>query len=352
MTMINEAIARTDRANMFKLIREFPAQVAEALEIGAKATVTMKVTGVKTIVVCGLGGSAIGGDLLRSYLAGEIKVPIIVNRHYTLPAFVGPDTLVIISSYSGNTEETNTAHREAIKRKARILCISSNGITEQLARKAKSPFIKVPGGLPPRAAVGYSFFPLLLALIKLGFIKSRPKDIKETLSLLQSKAAVYTLPDPAQNPALALANELKNRVVITYSSTERFDAINTRWRGQIAENAKSLAFGHVLPEMNHNELVGWKVLTEPMADMHVLFLRDAQDHPRVQIRMGITKDIIARQTEHCTEVWSEGKSLLARMFSLLYLGDWVSYYMAILHEVDPTPVAVINHLKTELGKVK
>lgn len=350
--MINEAIAQIDRANMFNLIREFPAQVAEALAIGTKATVKMRTAGVKNIVVCGLGGSAIGGDLLRSYLAGEIKVPIIVNRHYTLPAFVGPDTLVIISSYSGNTEETTTAHREAIKRKARILCISSNGITEQVAPKTKAPFIKVPGGLPPRAAVGYSFFPLLLALIKLGFIKSRPKDIKETLALLQSKAAVYTLPDPSENPALALAQELKNRVVITYSSTERFDAINTRWRGQIAENAKSLAFGHVLPEMNHNELVGWKVLTEPMAAMHVLFLRDKEDHPRVQIRMGITKEIIGRQTEHCTEVWSEGKSLLARMFSLLYLGDWVSYYMAILHSENPTPVAVIDHLKTELGKVK
>jgi glucose/mannose-6-phosphate isomerase len=350
--MINEAIAQVDKDNMFKLVRDFPVQVKEALAIGTKATVKMKVTGVKNIVVCGLGGSAIGGDLLKSYLAGEVKVPIIVNRHYTLPAFVGPDTLVIISSYSGNTEETNTAHREAIKRKARTLCISSNGITEQLARKTKAPFIKVPGGLPPRAAVGYSFFPLLLALIKLGFIKSRPKDIKETVALLEAKAEVYTLPDPAQNPALALAQELKNRVVITYSSTERFDAINTRWRGQIAENAKSLAFGHVLPEMNHNELVGWKVLKAPMAEMHVVFLRDKQDHARVQIRMNITKEVIAKQTEHCTEVWSEGTSLLTRMFSLLYLGDWVSYYMAILHEEDPTPVAVINYLKTELGKVK
>lgn len=124
---------------------------------------------------------------------------------------------------------------------------------------------------------------------------------------LGAKVVVYTLPDPAQNPALALAQELKNRLVITYSSTERFDAINTRWRGQIAENAKSLAFGHVLPEMNHNQLVGWKVLTEPMAEMHVLFLRDKQDHPRVQIRMDITKEIIARQTEHCTDVLERRK---------------------------------------------
>lgn len=350
--MINEAIAQIDRSNMQKLLRDFPLQVAEALEIGAKADVRMRVAGIRSIVLCGLGGSAIAGDLLRSYLADELKVPFIVNRHYTLPAFVGPETLVIISSYSGNTEETNAAQREAIRRKARTLCISSNGTTEQLARRSKAPLIRVPGGLPPRAAVGYAFFPLLLALIKLGLIKDRKKDIKETLTLLEEKADLYMSPDPAANPALALAMALRNRMVVCYSSTERFDAINTRWRGQIAENAKSLAFGHVLPEMNHNELVGWKVLTDTMADAHVVFLRDSGDHPRVRIRMDITKEVIGKHTEHCTEVWSEGKSLLARMFSLLTLGDWVSYYMAILHEVDPTPVAVINHLKTELGKIQ
>ena len=138
---------------------------------------------------------------------------------------------------------------------------------------------------------------------------------------------------------------------MVYSSTERFDAVNTRWRGQIAENGKALAFGHVLPEMNHNELVGWKALRNQMSEMHVIFLRDRMDHPRVQLRMEITRKLIGEYTGHITEIWSEGRSLLARIFSLVYLGDWVSFYLAILHREDPTPVAVIDYLKQELGKI-
>jgi glucose/mannose-6-phosphate isomerase len=348
--MTSEDITKIDISGMQTLLREFPNQVREALAIGEQAPLRMRTAGIRNIVMCGLGGSAIGGDLLRSYLAGELSVPFAVNRHYTLPKYVGPDTLVIISSYSGNTEETTTAHREALRRKARILCVSSNGITEQLARRGKSPFIKVPGGLPPRAALGYSFFPLLLALIRLGFIKSRPKDIAETVASLDAGAQRYAGLDPATNPALALAQKLHHRIAICYSSTERFDAVNTRWRGQIAENAKALSFGHVLPEMNHNELVGWKVLENEMREMVVVFLRDKDDYKRVQMRMDLTKEIISRYTEHVEEVWSEGKSVLARMFSLIQLGDWVSFYLAILHGENPTPVAVIDYLKQSLAQ--
>jgi glucose/mannose-6-phosphate isomerase len=138
---------------------------------------------------------------------------------------------------------------------------------------------------------------------------------------------------------------------VLYSSGERFDSVNTRWRGQIAENAKSLAFGHVLPEMNHNELVGWKVLTEQMREMQIIFLRDKNDHPRVRVRMDITKGMLGEHTHRITEVWSEGSSLLARMFSLIYLGDWVSFYLAALHGEDPSPVAVIDSLKQELATI-
>jgi glucose/mannose-6-phosphate isomerase len=348
--MTPEDISRIDRSNMFALLRDFPAQVREALVIGANADIRLRTTGIRNIVVCGLGGSAIGGDLLRSYLATELRIPFSVNRMYTLPKYVGPDTLVIISSYSGNTEETNAAHREALKRKAKILCISSNGTTEKLAARARSPFVKIPGGLPPRTALAYSFFPLLLALVQLGFIKSRQKEIKETLALLDTKAGLYTSSDQTTNPAIVLAERLQHRIVICYSSTERFDTVNTRWRGQIAENGKALAFGHVLPEMNHNELVGWKVLEQEMREMQVILLRDKEDHPRVQMRMGITSEVLARFTDRVTEVWSEGNGLLARLFSLIYLGDWVSYYLAILHGEDPTPVAVIDYLKTSLAR--
>lgn len=349
--MTFEEIFIIDTSNMYSLIKKFPQQVEEAVRIGTTARVKLNVRSIENITLCGLGGSAIGGDLLKSYLAGELKVPFLVNRHYTLPKFVGRKSLVIISSYSGNTEETTTAFREAIKRRAKILCISSGGEVAKLAKKRKAPLISIPGGLPPRAALGYSFFPLLITLGKLGLIKNKSREINETLALLKQKSDEYGNPDPSSDKAFQLAEQLRGRIGIVYSSTERFDAVATRWRGQMAENGKSLMFGHVLPEMNHNELVGWKMLTEQMREMQVMFLRDKDDHRRVRVRMDITKGVIAEHTEHVTEVWSEGTSLLARMFSLVYLGDWVSFYLAIFHGIDPTPVKVIDYLKHELSKV-
>lgn len=349
--MTFEEIFSVDTSNMYNLIKQFPAQVKEAVAIGNSVNLKPKGRGIENVVLCGLGGSAIGGDLLRNYLAGELPFPFLVNRTYTLPRFVGPKSLVIISSYSGNTEETNAAHREALKRRARVLCISSNGATEKLARARKTPLIKIPGGLPPRAALGYSFFPLLIALNKIGLIKSKQRDIKETLAMLEEKAVQYGTPDPSTNRALELAELLRGRIGVVYSSTERFEAINTRWRGQVAENGKSLLFGHVLPEMNHNELVGWKVLAEEMRNLQVFFLRDKDDHRRIAYRMDITKQIIAEHTSRIAEVWSDGTSLLTRMFSLVYLGDWMSFYLAILNAQDPTPVQVIDHLKLELAKL-
>jgi len=275
---------------------------------------------------------------------------LFVNRYYRLPRFVGPDTLVIISSYSGNTEETVAAHQDALRRRARILCISANGTTERLAHTRKSPLIKVPGGLQPRAALGFSFFPLLIAISKMGFVRGKARDIRETVDLLDAKAAEYSDPTDQSNRAVALAQLLRHRLGVFYSSTDRFDSVNTRWRGQMAENAKTLAFGHVLPEMNHNEIVGWKTLETLMRGIQVIFLRDKEDHPRVQKRIDVTRAILGAHTDHITEVWSEGTSLLTRIFSLVHLGDWVSLYLAVLHGVDPTPVEAINRLKEELAK--
>jgi glucose/mannose-6-phosphate isomerase len=349
--MTFEEIFAIDTSNMYSLIKKFPEQVEEAVRIGNTSKVKLDVRGVETIVLSGLGGSAIGGDLLKSYLASELMVPFIVNRHYVLPEFVGRRSLVIISSYSGNTEETTTAFKEAMKRGAKILCISSGGDVEKTARKKRIPLIKIPGGLQPRAALGYSFFPLLITLARLGFFKSKAREINETIALLKEKSDEYGVPDSASNKAFQLAEQLRGRLSVAYSSTERFDAVATRWRGQIAENGKSLAFTHVLPEMNHNELVGWKTLAEQMREMQVIFLRDKNDHPRVKVRMDITKRVLAEHTAHIAEVWSEGTSPLARMFSLVYLGDWVSFYLAILQGIDPTPVKVIDYLKEELSKV-
>ncbi|MGB2867231.1 MAG: bifunctional phosphoglucose/phosphomannose isomerase [Bacteroidota bacterium] len=347
-----EDIRRLDPKGMYQWIKDFPVQVERAVQIGKVAKVKLNTKGIEAIVLTGLGGSAIGGDLIRSYLSGELSIPFLVNRHYVLPEFVGKRTLVIVSSYSGNTEETIAAHRDAVRRKAKVLCISTGGETKKLAMKYKQPWIEIPPGLSPRAALGYSFFPLLIALSKLGFIKSQEKAIKETITLLKQKSIVYGNVDALENTPLQLAQQLKGRLPIIYSPTEHFDAINLRWRGQMAENAKQLSYGHVLPEMNHNELVGWKVLTDLMKNCHVIFLKDKGTHKRVAIREGITKQIVARYAADVTEVWSEGTSLLARMFSVVHFGDWVSYYLAILNNQDPEPVEVINYLKSELAKVK
>jgi len=350
--MTFEEIYAVDTSNMYGLLKGAPAQARAAVAIGKATPLRLNTRGIEQIVVCGLGGSAIGGDLLRSYLAGELTIPLAVNRNYTLPRYVGRQTLVIVSSYSGNTEETIAAHREARKRKAKVLCISSGGATAAAARTHRTPLITIPGGLPPRAALFSSFFPLLLALSRLGFIGSKLRDINETIALLQEKAEAYGIPDPDTNPALRIASLLQHRIGVIYSSTERFDAVSIRWRGQIAENAKSLCFGHVLPEMNHNELVGWRSLTPQMREMQVLFLRDRQDHPRIAARADITREVVGRYTPNVADIWSEGRSLLARIFSLVTMGDWVSYYLAILHHQDPTPVEVIDELKSRLAAIK
>ncbi len=344
-------VERYDKSGMRRLIAGFPQQVKDALAIAQRAPMPKGVKSVENIVLTGLGGSAIAGDLLRSYLAPELKIPFIVNRHYVLPEFVGPRTLVIVSSYSGDTEETVAAHHEARKRRANVLCISTGGETARLAQKFRQPLIRIPKGLPPRAALGYSFFPLLTALVRMKLIRPRPGDLKETISLLDRASKRYSSLDPRKNFVLQIAQRLYGKLPVIYSAADRFDTVNLRWRGQMEENAKVLAYGNVLPEMNHNELVGWKVLQRQMSEIAVIFLRDRQDHKRVKVRMEITKSIVKEFSGSTTEVMSEGKSLLARMFSLIHKGDWVSFYLAILNGMDPTPVKVIDYLKWELGKI-
>ncbi|MBI5475276.1 MAG: bifunctional phosphoglucose/phosphomannose isomerase [Ignavibacteriales bacterium] len=336
---------------MHRLIAEFPKQIENAVKIGNKYKPVYKKSQINSILFNGLGGSAIGGDLLRSYLAEVLSVPFVVNRHYSVPDFVNDKTLSLVSSYSGNTEETIAAHAEVNKRKAKTVCICSGGKIEETALKTKQSLITIPGGLPPRAALGYSFFPTLIALSKMKLIPPQGKYIEETVKLLKKKSKIYSALSDS-NPAFQLAKQLFTKLPVLYSSADRFDVVNLRWRGQIAENAKQLAFGHVIPEMNHNELVGWKSLRRVMEeDIVVLFLRDKEDHERIKIRMEITKGIVEQYASKIIEVHSEGKSLLARIFSLVYLGDWVSYYLAILNGIDPTPVKVIDYLKNELGKV-
>ena len=343
----SEMIKKLDKSDMLGLLLGLGEQFKKAKNIGAAFDVAgISTDGIETIVFTGLGGSAIGADVIRSYAAGEIKVPIIVNRNYTLPSFVNENTLLFASSYSGNTEETLSAYKKAKEKKARIVAISSNGTLEKLAKENDIPFIKIPAGLPPRCALGYSFIPPMLALCKMGFIENKEKDIDEAAEVLNSlKNELGADKSSDSNMAKKIALMLQRKYPIIYGANDHVDVITTRWRGQLAENSKHLASTHVFPEMNHNEIVGWDFPTELMSQFVVIFLRDKDDHKRVALRMDVTKDILDKKGIKTVEVFSKGKGLLSRMMSLIYIGDMMSFYLAILNGIDPTPVDRVSYLK-------
>ncbi len=347
-----EEIKQIDRDDMLGNLENFPRQCEEAVKIGDKLSLREDYSGIDNIVITGLGGSAMGGDILSSYLADELRLPVYVNRDYFLPAFVDENSLVVTVSYSGNTEETLSAYTIAVERKAKIIGITSGGKLLTLCRDSGRPAVVVPGGLPPRAALGYLFFSALIIMKKLSFIKDKTEEIGETIELLEDLAVEYSPASAlSSNPAKALACDLQGKLPIIYSASRRLGVITARWRTQINENSKSLIFNHVFPEMNHNEIVGWgggpRELTKNFA---VVVLRDSDDYERIKKRIEITKKVIANEPAFIREVHSRGKGLLARLFSLIYLGDFVSFYLACLYEVDPTPVERIAILKRELAK--
>ena len=343
--------AEVDISGMYRLIKNFPQQASEAVKIAKSSGIKLSLAKIRNVVITGLGGSAIGGDILRSYSADQIGVPILVNRSYTLPQFVGKNSLVVVSSYSGGTEETISAYAQARKKGAQILVISSGGKIGEIAANLHHNWIKIPGGQPPRAALGYSFLAMLTAFKMVGLLKSRPAELKETLSLLRQLSDEYS--DYKINPLpMQIAEQLLTKLPIVYSSAERFDAVNFRWRSQLSENAKTVAYGNLFPEMNHNEIVGYSNASDPTSKFCVIYLRDRGDYPRIAARFSFVKEIIGPYCSNQIEIHSRGKSLLARMFSLIYLGDWTSYYLAIKKNVDPTPINNIDILKKRLNELK
>jgi glucose/mannose-6-phosphate isomerase len=339
---------------MYDLIYEFPYQFEGASNIAQAAKLPdWNVSQIQNVVLAGLGGSAIGGDLVRSYLAERLNVPFSICRNYTLPHFVDESSLVFISSYSGNTEETLSAYEDALKRKAKILTLSSGGKVKEMSLQKEITWVNIPKGFPPRAALGYSFVPVLLMLERLGFVQGEEDQIKKVGEFLSSNRSSYRLESGVQeNPAKRLALELHQKLPIIYAATDHFDAVSTRWKGQICENAKMLSFNNIFPEFNHNELVGWKIISEYRGHLIVVILKDKEDHPRIKKRMEIVKGIIEKVGVRVIEVGSRGEALLSRIFSLIQLGDFASFYLAILNREDPTPVKVIDFLKNELAKAK
>jgi glucose/mannose-6-phosphate isomerase len=328
---------------MLTILLGFPQQWEEAEKIG-RGFPSLRYKGIRSIVISGMGGSAIGGDILRSYLSSELELPIFVNRDYTLPRFVDDTTLVVVASYSGNTEETLSAYKHAKKVGAKVVAISSGGTLSELCRKDKFQVATIPPGLPPRTALGYLFLPSLIILQKLGLIKDKQDDIKETFLCLKRLSSEYT---STGNPPHKLASKLKGKIPIIYQG-EELGVVGLRWKTQINENSKILAYTVSFPEMNHNEIVGWEGRhIAPLSDFKTIILRDKRENERIARRIDITKSIIGGEFE---EIWSQGESLLTRLFSLIYYGDFLSFYLAILYSVDPTPVRPIDILKKELAK--
>jgi len=318
-----------DDQNMLQVIKDFPKQCKEALELPRGFAIPGEID---NIIILGMGGSAIGGDLLKICMENS-KVPVFVNRGYKVPSFVNEQSLVFAVSYSGNTEETLSAYQDAYEKRAKIVGITSGG---KLAEECDK-IIKLPSGLQPRAALGYLFFPVLGILHNTNLVRVKNDDLNEMLTILKNT-------ERFNDQGEALAKKLRDKIPIIYAS-ENLGAVAFRWKTQINENSKRPAFYNVFSEMNHNEIAGYQGMDRKFT---AILIRDKHDNVRIQKRMEICKNIMEERVD-VEEVHTQGEGLLARVFSTIYLGDFVSYHLAILNRVDPSPVDIIEGLKRKLG---
>ncbi len=326
---------------MKELIRDFSIQLQEALIIGQNYRFQSAKKEFSNVVLTGLGGSGIGGSIIQNFVFDKMKIPFIVNKDYFLPSFIGEKSLVFVSSYSGNTEETVAALNHAIKAKATVVCVTSGGKVAEIAKKKKVDCILVPAGMPPRACLGYSMIQVLYALQHFGLIKYNfEKDINATIKLLNKEEK------DIQKKAKSIAQKLIGKLPIIYSAAD-FEGVAVRVRQQINENSKMLCWHHAIPEMNHNELVGWR---DKDPNKVVLLLRNEDDYERVKLRMEINKKVFKKYTPNLIELYSKGSSYWEKAFYFIHVTDWVSVMLADLHEVDATEVKVIDFLKGQLAK--
>lgn len=341
-------LAKRDRGGMLSILGRFDQQLSEALTVAGALSIPSG-RPVSKIILLGLGGSAIGGDLVRAYLGSDLGVPFIVSRGYSVPGWVDENTLAVVSSYSGNTEETLSAMESAVETGAFCVTMTSGGELERIARRDDLPLVPFPEGQPPRTALPFSFVGLLAVLEALGFVEGRLADVEASLEWVSGRMQVLGPDNPShENPAKSLALQLYGRIPVVYGSQERLSLVARRWAAQFSENAKVLAYSSELPEMNHNEIVGWEHPADGLEWLVPVFLRDQDDHPRLQIRIEITGEILRGRVDPVLECWSSGETWLERLWALILLGDHASLYLALLNREDPAPVEVIESLKARL----
>ncbi|MEW6731047.1 MAG: bifunctional phosphoglucose/phosphomannose isomerase [Acidobacteriota bacterium] len=344
-----------DSANMAGFIRSLPDQLHEA----SKLMETLVWPGINfephNIVLLGTGGgSAIAALLVQALFERELRRPLTLNCGMQLPGWVNRDSLVLATTVSGDTEETLTAFTEAIQREACCLAITSGGKLRALAAEHNiSAYLFDTGGMPARAAIGYLFVPMAAALARLGLVRDLKIQLSETITLLDGLGERYGWENPeANNPAKQLARRLYGRLPIIYSADQLTYVAARRWKNQFSENSKSLAHDNTFPELNHDEIVGFENFASLREHIQVVYLCDELgDEPTIKQRMIATRQLIESTGGSVLEVKAEGQSDLARLFSLIYMGDWVSLYLALLSSIDPTPVRSIVEIKRLLREL-
>jgi glucose/mannose-6-phosphate isomerase len=339
-----------DPADMRERIRELPRQCLKAWQQALGFKLPADYYGLNKVVVLGMGGSAIGGDLLSSLVTAESTALISINRDYDLPAYVDGNTLIIASSYSGMTEETLSSFTQALSTPAKKMVLTTGGRLKALAEENGIPVHIINYVAQPRAALAHSFFPLLGVCQVLGLVSDKTGAVEETAQVLENLQTTINDTYPtARNPAKQLAARLHNQLVIIYGASI-LSPVAQRWKTQINENSKAWAFYEVFPELNHNAVVGYEFPAELAQRAFVVLLRSRHLHPRTLIRYDVVTELLSRAEVNYEILDGLGESALSQMMSLILFGDWVSYYLALLYETDPSPVKVIDYLKKRLAE--
>lgn len=338
---IKEFVKKYDPQNQFDVLINTYKQIefAWANEINLSG---INISDLQNIVISGLGGSAISADLLKNFLADELSFPLFVNRNYNLPKFAGKNTLFIASSYSGNTEETISSLNQAIKFGCKIVCITTGGEVESIAAKNKIACVKVLKGFQPRYALGLSFFSLLKVFQTLKIIKDQ-SDIVDEIKLNWKQNGIKYSEDG--NQAYKLAESLVGFIPVIYSISDSTNSVGYRFKCQLNENSKSHAFHHEIPEMNHNEIIGWESYHEKKFYAKIIEISDKSYHPQIIKRLEILSDIFAKSGVEVLKIESKENNFKSRIMDMIYLTDWVSYYLGVLRGYDPSEIDNIHTLK-------
>ena len=339
-----------DQSGMLTHLHEMPHLCQRAWDLIMDFTQPPGYESVNKVIILGMGGSAIGGDLAASLALAESKIPVMVSRGYQLPAFTDADTLVIASSYSGNTEEILTAFGEALKTAAKKMVMTTGGKLKSQAEESGIPVFSFDYKAPPRAALPFSLMPIIGILQKLGIISDKTADLKETIAVLNQISPLINEAAPfADNPAKQMAAGLKGNLAVVYGAGI-VSEVARRWKTQFNENSKAWAFYELLPELNHNAILGYRFPRELAAKISVIFLNSNLLPERVKLRYRLTRQLLNEAGVNTCQSDGQGESPLSQIMSLVLSGDYVSYYLALLNQIDPSPVKEIDFLKKQLKK--